>query len=67
LKIEVLVSNKDWTSEDVRKVLANPMYCLSTPPVISEGQWIVANAKLIRELGPEAYLRQLLDAMKEPV
>ena len=59
--------NYDWTSEDVRKVLANPMYCLSTPPVISEGQWIEANARLIRELGPEAYLRQLLDTMKEPV
>jgi hypothetical protein len=62
----VLIPNNDWTSEDVRKVLANPMYCLSTPPVISEGQWIEANARLIRELGPEAYLRQLLDTMKEP-
>lgn len=63
----MLIPNNDWTSEDVRKVLANPMYCLSTPPVISEGQWIEANARLIRELGPEAYLRQLLDTMKEPV
>lgn len=62
----MLIPNNDWTSEDVRKVLANPMYCLSTPPVISEGQWIEANARLIRELGPEAYLRQLLDTMKEP-
>ena len=59
--------NNDWTCEDVRKFLANPMYCLSTPPVISEGLWIEANAKLIRELGPEAYLRQLLDTIKEPV
>jgi hypothetical protein len=41
-----------WNSDDVRKVLINPMYCLSTPPVISEGQWIEANAKLIREFGP---------------
>jgi hypothetical protein len=46
--------NDKWTSENVRKVLANPMYCLSNPPVISEGQWIEANAKLIRDLGPEA-------------
>jgi len=57
----------DWNSDGVRKVLINPMYCLSTPPVISEGQWIAANAKLIRGLGPEAYLRQLLDTMKQPV
>ena len=48
--------NDKWTSENVRKVLANPMYCLSSPPVISEGQWIEANAKLIRDLGPEAYI-----------
>jgi hypothetical protein len=58
--------NDKWTSENVRKVLANPMYCLSNPPVISEGQWIEANAKLIRDLGPEVYLRQLLDSIKEP-
>lgn len=56
----------EWTPEDVRRVLLNPRYCLSTPPVISEGQWIEANAKLIRELGPEVYLRQLLDIIKEP-
>jgi hypothetical protein len=56
--------DSEWGTEDVRKVLANPMYCLSTPPVISEGQWIEANAKLIRELGPEVYLRHLLDAIK---
>ena len=30
-------------------------------------QWIEANAKLIREIDPEAYLRQLLGAIKEPV
>jgi hypothetical protein len=47
----------DWNSDDVRKVLINPMYCLSTPPVIGQGQWIEANAKLIRELGPEVFLR----------
>ena len=58
--------NREWSSEDVRKVLINPMYCLSTPPVIGEGQWIEANARLIRELGPETYLRQLLDTIKEP-
>ena len=61
------MAKSDWTPEEVRKVLGNPMYCLSTPPVISEGQWIEANARLIREMGPEAYLRQLLDTIKEPV
>lgn len=55
----------EWTPDDVRKVLVNPANCLSKPPVISEGQWIEANARLIRELGPETYLRQLLDTVKE--
>ena len=27
-----------WNSDDVRKFLINPMYCLSTPPVIGEGR-----------------------------
>ena len=54
----------EWTSEDVRKVLLNAAYCLSTPPIVSEAQWIEANAKLIRELGPEIYLRRLLDVLK---
>jgi hypothetical protein len=53
----------EWNDDDVRKVLINPMYCLSTPPVISEGQCIEANAKLIHRLGPEVYLRELLDTM----
>jgi hypothetical protein len=61
------MAKSDWTSDEVSKVLTNPMYCLSTPPIISEGQWIEANARLIREMGPEAYLRQLLDTIKEPV
>jgi hypothetical protein len=54
----------DWNSDEVRKVLINPMYCLSTPPVISEGQSIEANAQLIRELGPEECLRERLDTKK---
>jgi hypothetical protein len=61
-----MMPSDDWNADDVRKVLVNPMYRLSTPPAISEGQWIVANAKLIRQLGPEVYLRQLLDTMKQP-
>jgi hypothetical protein len=47
------------------KILANPMGCLSMPPVVDEDQWIAANARLIREMGSEAYLRQLLGIIKE--
>lgn len=55
----------DWTPEGVREVLVNPYHCLSRPPTISEGQWIEANAKLIAEMGPEIYLRLLLDTLKK--
>jgi hypothetical protein len=53
-----------WHSDDARKVRTNPMHCLLMPPVISEGQGFEAKARLIRELGPEAHLRQLLDTIK---
>jgi len=59
------MASDQWTPDDVQKVLTNPMYCLSDPPIISEGQWIAANAQMIRELGPEDYLRKLLDTLKE--
>jgi hypothetical protein len=58
------MQSDDWNSDEAQKALTNPMYSLSTPPVISEGQWVEAIARLSRELGPEAYLRQLLDTMK---
>jgi hypothetical protein len=61
-----MMPRDDWNADDVRKVLMNPMYCFSTPLVVSEGQWSEANAKLIRQLCPEVYLRQLLDTMKQP-
>jgi hypothetical protein len=32
--------------------------------MISEDDWIKANAKLISELGPEPYLRNLLSVLK---
>lgn len=33
-------------------------------PLISEDDWIRANVGLIKELGPEAYLRNLLSILK---
>jgi hypothetical protein len=53
-----------WTPDDVQKMLMNPMYCLSEPPVVSEAQWIQAGVRLIGEMGPENYLRALLDILK---
>ena len=53
-----------WTPDDVQKVLINPSYCLVQPHIISEEQWIQAGVRLIGELGPEKYLRALLDTLK---
>ena len=33
-------------------------------PLISEDDWIMANVRLIEELGPEPYLRNLLSVLK---
>lgn len=65
-------SQDDWTPGDVVGMIANPFYAinfdegLSLPhePMISEDDWIKANVKLISELGPEPYLRNLLSILK---
>lgn len=63
---------RDWTPADVHGIVANPFYAVNIapvlaephPPLISEGEWIAANVKLIEDLGPEAYLRNLLSILK---
>ncbi len=60
------------TEEDVRRMLLNPFYAIEIAPVlaephdtmVSEDQWVAANAKLIQEIGAEAWLRELLTVLK---
>ncbi|HUJ34192.1 MAG TPA: hypothetical protein VLW51_03210 [Solirubrobacteraceae bacterium] len=62
----------DWTPADINSIVANPFYAISIapvlaephPPFIGEEEWIAANVKLIEDLGPEAYLRNLLSILK---
>ena len=63
-KGECMSKERAWTPDDVQKVLMNPSYCLSEPPVVSEAQWIQAGVRIIGEIGPENYLRALLDILK---
>jgi hypothetical protein len=64
--------SRDWTPADVTGIVGNPVYAINIAPVlaephpllISEEQWVTANAKLIADLGPEAYLRNLLSILK---
>jgi hypothetical protein len=56
----------------VTGIIGNPVHALNIAPVlaephpalISEEDWIAANTKLIDDLGPEAYLRNLLSILK---
>jgi hypothetical protein len=61
-----------WQVADVTGIMANPFYAieidpsLAVPhePLLSEEKWIAINKILIRDLGPESYLRNLLAILK---
>lgn len=44
----------EWSEDSVARILMNPLYCLVEPAVVSEDQWIKANAEMIREMGEES-------------
>jgi hypothetical protein len=60
-------------SEEVKKALVTPFHTVqieeyfSEPheTLISEEEWVQANSKLIEEIGAEAWLRLLLDALRK--
>ena len=56
------------STEDIRGMISTPVYCLDRVapwiaeppgPLIPVEEWVAAGAKLIEEIGAEAYLRQL--------
>jgi len=57
---------------DAKKVLANPFYAITVnklftdehEPIVSEEDWVKANAKLINEIGAEEWLNRLLSILK---
>jgi hypothetical protein len=64
-----------WEPADVTGMIANPFYAIQLDPglgfphdtLVTEEQWVQANARLIEELGAVAYLRNLLQILKKPV
>lgn len=58
------MSNEKWTPEAVTRVLMDPRYCLSTPALVTDEQWIAANAKLIEQMGSETYFATLLSVLR---
>jgi hypothetical protein len=61
-----------WTPGDAGALIGNPFYAINIDPMlaepheplVSEDQWVAANVKQIEDLGPEAYLRNLLSILK---
>jgi hypothetical protein len=58
------MSQEKWTPETVTRVLMDPRYCLSKPAIVTDKQWIEANAKLIGQMGSETYLATLLSVLR---
>ena len=64
---------RGMSTEDVRKMVCNPVYCLDRVapwiaeppgPLVPVEQWVAAGAKLIEEIGAEAYLRLLIQNLR---
>lgn len=64
--------DEGWTPGDVAGLIANPHSAITFAPhlfgehatIVDEETWVQANVQLIDELGPEAYLRNLLIILK---
>jgi len=63
----------EMSTEDFRSMICNPAYCLDRVapwiaeppgPLVPVEQWVAAGAKLIEEIGAEAYLRQLIQNLR---
>jgi hypothetical protein len=62
----------EWTPENILRMLTNPFYCINIAeelcaehePMVTEEQWIAAATKLIKESGPETFLKHLLENLK---
>ncbi len=65
------MTDQGWTEADVQAVLVNPFYAVSIAPslcgehepLIDRAQWVQANARLIEQIGAEAWLERLLDVL----
>ena len=63
----------EMSTEDIRKRVCNPVYCLDRVapwiaqppgPLVPVEEWVASGAKLIEEIGAEAYLRLLIQNLR---
>ncbi len=64
---------EDMSTQEIRDMGCNPAYCLDRVapwiaeppgPLVPVEQWVKAGAKLIEEIGAEAYLRLLIQSLR---
>jgi hypothetical protein len=62
------MAQAQWTENDVHSMLMDPRYTGLDPfpRVVSDDQWIAANAKLIGEMGAVPYFTALLKVLAGP-
>jgi hypothetical protein len=55
------------TTEEVLEILANPVYagCGPFPAIIDDATWIAAASQVVSEIGLDAFLRALLQALRK--
>ena len=61
-----------FTEDNLQRIIINPFYAITVAPQLteehepptSEAEWVQANASLMREMGSERWLRQLLDVLE---
>ena len=64
-----------FTEDNLQRIIINPFYAITVAPQLtkeheppmSEAEWVQANASLMREMGSEQWLRQLLDVLEGEV
>ncbi len=61
-----------FTEDNLQRIMMNPFYVVTIAsqlttehdPPMSEAEWVQANAAVIREIGAEKWIRQLLDVLE---
>src|SRR5712691_948737 len=61
-----------FTEDTLQRIIINPFYAITVvpqltqehEPLMDEVEWVQANASLMREMGSEQWLRQLLDVLE---
>lgn len=64
-----------FTEDNLQRIIINPFYAITVAPqfteehapAMGEAEWVQASASLMREMGAERWLRQLLDVLEGKV